>query len=108
MIRILFILLMFFGGSIQCQAKAVKIKPKGGVFQEPFYIKMSTDSNTVIYFTVDGSIPNTQSTLYSDSILVDDVLVLRAVTYVNGKKSNINTQSYFIGRSYALPIISIV
>jgi len=53
-------------------------------------------------------VPNTQSILYSDSILVEDVLVVRAVTYTKGKRSKINTQSYFTGREYALPIISVV
>ncbi|MFK8045317.1 MAG: CotH kinase family protein [Crocinitomicaceae bacterium] len=88
--------------------KEVKLSPKGGIFKKPLYVNMVTDSNTAIYYTIDGSIPNSQSLLYTDSILVKDVLVLRAITYINGKRSKVNTQSYFTGREFSLPIISVV
>ncbi|MFK8036834.1 MAG: CotH kinase family protein [Crocinitomicaceae bacterium] len=89
-------------------AKSVKLRPKGGIFEQAVYVKMTTDSNTTVYYTTDGSIPNTESILYVDSILVSGVKVLRAVTYINGKRSNINTQTYFTERPYTLPVVSVV
>ena len=82
--------------------------PKGGVFQGAFYVKMSTENNSTIYYTIDGTTPNRESSVYSDSILVEGVMILRAVTYVDGQRSDVNTQSYFEGRSYHLPIVSVV
>ena len=102
------LLILFFFQSTMGMSEGVNIKPTGGIFKGPVYVKMSTDSNTVIYYTVDGSSPSSQSFVYRDSIVVNDVLVLRAVTYINGRKGKINTQSYFAGRSYSLPVVSII
>jgi hypothetical protein len=91
-----------------CFGQGVKIKPKGGIYMEAVYVKMTSKDSGAIYFTTDGSLPNLSSAVYHDSLLLSNVTVLRAVTYIDGRRSEVNTQSFFIGRDYTLPVISIV
>ncbi len=91
-----------------CWSSGVKLVPNGGVFEQSFYVKMEAEGHSAIYYTTDGTAPGTGSSIYKDSILITDVTVLRAVTFIDGKRSDINTQSYFLGRTYTLPIVSVV
>ncbi|HPR16840.1 MAG TPA: CotH kinase family protein [Candidatus Cloacimonadota bacterium] len=69
-------------------------------------------SNETIYYTLDGSVPNPDSTdthIYSSPFTIDETTVVRACTYKNGYlPSPIETNSYFIGTEHYLPVISIV
>ncbi|MFD1553030.1 hypothetical protein DNU06_11930 [Putridiphycobacter roseus] len=89
-------------------AQKLKYYPTGGKFEAPVYVKLVADSAESIYYTLDGSAPHSGTTLYVDSIYVQDVAVIRAVAYQNGVRSKVKTQSYFCDRAYDLPIISIV
>ena len=39
-----------------------------------------------IYYTLDGSIPNNKSKLYKSTLVIDKSVILKAQTYINGKK----------------------
>lgn len=81
--------------------------PTGGVFSEGVDVVLSAEEGSSIYFTLDGSVPGSGSKRYKNPIKVSKVSVIRAVAYTNGKRSKINTQSYFCDREYSLPIISV-
>jgi hypothetical protein len=99
----IFVSLFSFWASAQ-----VDFSPMGGVFDDYVIVELSTSGNTTIYYTLDGSIPTSGSRKYSQPINIKKVGVIRAVTYVDGKKSKVITQSYFCDRDYSLPIISVV
>lgn len=112
---------------------------QGGFYEEDFELELTvSDSETLIFYTLDGSIPDENSLIYSKPISIqsheDDknhlslikttyfnpfkrsgeprtykATIVRARTYQNGVFSdNVLTQTYFISPDYTLPIISIV
>ena len=85
----------------------VEFMPTGGVFTEPVDVYLSAEEGSSIYYTLDGSIPGSGSMRYRNPIKVSKVSAIRAVAYTNGKRSDVNTQSYFCDREYSLPIISV-
>lgn len=107
---ILFIPLLIIGG-LRAQntdsITEVVFSKSGGFYYEPFEIKLDAGGETIFY-TLDGSIPNNGSKRYSSPILIDTTKVIRAVYYKNGKKTDIVTQSYIYGRTFDMPVVSIV
>jgi hypothetical protein len=99
----IFIFLISFGVSAQ-----VDFSPMGGVFDDGVIVELSSAENTTIYYTLDGSTPTSGSKKYTTPINIKKVGVIRAVTYIDGQKSKVITQSYFCDRAYTLPIISVV
>ncbi|MGV6860758.1 MAG: CotH kinase family protein [Putridiphycobacter sp.] len=102
---VLFIYIIFWGLLATAQ---VNFEPQGGLHNEPVQVKLSTDSSTTIYYTLDGSTPTSGSKKYNTPINIKKVGIIRAVTYINGKKSEVITQSYFCDRDYTLPVVSVV
>lgn len=91
----------------QIESVAIAFNPIGGVYSEQITVSLQSESNSIIYYTLDGSVPSTYSYKYSKPIKVNSVSVIRAITYIDGKKTDVITQSYFCDRAYSLPIISI-
>jgi hypothetical protein len=92
----------------QIESVAIAFNPIGGVYSEQITVSLQSESNSIIYYTLDGSVPSTYSYKYSKPIKVNSVSVIRAITYIDGKKTDVITQSYFCDRAYSLPIISIL
>jgi hypothetical protein len=65
-------------------------------------------SNAQIRYTLDGSLPNEQSTLYSGPVQLDATAVLRVRTFVAGiLPGPVTTGTYLIDDMPALPVVSI-
>jgi hypothetical protein len=81
-----------------------------GIYSNPFSLTLShVISGVKIYYTLDGSHPDTTSNLYTSPILIDSNRVVRAIAYQSGRpQSKIATRSYFISVPGKLPIMSIV
>lgn len=108
-----------------------------GFYDEPFYLEITSNaSGARIYYTLDGSEPspeNKSAFLYEKPIYIYDRTaeknieyiktsphwseprvpvfkgtVVRARVYWNNLESEVITKSYFVGRKYDLPVISIV
>jgi len=105
---VLNLLFLFFAAFVFGQEEVtLSFEPKGGKFEESISVILSSDSGASIYYTLDGSLPNSGSARYTKPIPVKEVSVIRAVAYSQGKRSSTITQSYFCDRAYSLPIISI-
>lgn len=86
----------------------VNFEPAGGFYEKSVSVSLSSNvSDARIFYTLDGSEPNSASSRYTTPINVSSVAVIRAVAYTNGKQSPIITNSYFCDRTYSLPVISI-
>ncbi len=82
-------------------------EPKGGPHTGPVSVQLIGDEGSKIYYTLDGSKPNSGSRRYRNPIKFDTSFVIRAISYLDGRRSEIKTQSYFCDHEYTLPIVSI-
>jgi uncharacterized repeat protein (TIGR03806 family) len=74
-----------------------KITPAGGNFGKTVTVSLSSpDPGAQIRYTVDGSVPGPQDTLYSAPITVDGPTVVRARAYKDGMTRSITAESVFI------------
>lgn len=56
--------------------RTTSVRPKfsveSGFYDEAFYLEMSSQSNSIIYYTLDGSIPDENSLVYEEPIFIDN------------------------------------
>ena len=82
---------------------------KEGVFNSsgPFFVALSGEGD--IYYTLDGSVPDSSDTLYREPIRVAETTILRAVCVEKGKiPSTCATFSYILDENDTLPVTSLV
>ncbi|MBM7613514.1 CotH kinase family protein [Alkaliphilus hydrothermalis] len=89
-----------------------------GFYPEGLYLTIeSTEIDSEIYYTLDGSTPTEKSLKYKGKILISpkgkEATIIRAKTVRQGyPDSDVNTQSYFVGayftKGFNMPIISLV
>lgn len=52
--------------------------------------------NAQIYFTIDGTQPNKESTLYTESFSIEETTTIKAIAFIEGTASEIATKTYTI------------
>ena len=81
----------------------------GGVYERDITVELTGPEGTDIYFTLDGSDPQTEGRhLYSRPIYLDNTTVVRAKC-VKGDNawSDIRTETFLIGEQFNLPVFSL-
>jgi hypothetical protein len=83
---------------------------QGGFYSGSQSLILSAESPAAeIYYTIDGTVPDTNSTLYETPLILDSTIAIRAITVEKDKiSSNIITQTYFIDEDINMPFISLV
>ncbi|MCK4746333.1 MAG: CotH kinase family protein, partial [Bacteroidales bacterium] len=82
--------------------------PEGGLYAGGQMISISSDAGSAIYYTTDGSIPTTESTVYKNPININGTEVFRAkVFHDNMLPSEVVTHTYIVDEPSTLPVISI-
>ena len=83
-----------------------------GIYTSPISVSITDLNNTTatIYYTLDGSDPNENSTLWNGTpIYIFQSKILRARSYVNGLiPSTISSSSYLFNVHHTTPIISVI
>ena len=80
-----------------------------GVYDGVGELKLTLSASGTIYYTLDGSIPNRGSAVYSDPISIDETTVVRACACEDGRQlSPCTTLSYIVNEGHSLPVISVV
>lgn len=100
----------------------VNFSHESGFYQKPFTLELSSLENATIYYTLDGSIPTTNSYVYKEGIFIDELIkektlskefsnliswyqprdnvksgmVVRAFAVKDGIKSDVITKTYFV------------
>ena len=71
--------------------------PKGGVYAEAQEVTISCETEGAsIYYTVDGTTPTVESTLYSGPITVETTTTIKAIAVVDGEESEVVSERYVI------------
>jgi hypothetical protein len=79
------------------QTYPVVFSPAGGIYNNFVEVSLSSpDEEADIYFTLDGSEPDTGSELYSDPFSIDETTEVRAVAVLDGNSSPVNSRTYEI------------
>lgn len=65
------------------------------------------DAGSTIRYTLDGSVPNTTSTLYSGPINIATTKVLRAKAFSTNEPSFTKSGTYFINVDHSMPVLSV-
>lgn len=96
------------GISSGIQASAPDFSPDGGLYFGGQSVTISADAGTTIRYTVDGSLPTLQSSIYTNPIFIATTTTLRARSFQdNMLPSPVVTHTYIINESSTLPVISI-
>ena len=82
----------------------------GGFYNQPLTVVISANEpDAEIRFTLDGSEPDSTSSVYNDPVNIDTTTVIRVIIYEKDKlPGKIITQTYFINEpDHDLPVLSI-
>ncbi len=110
-VRIIVFIWLFVGASSFVYAGdtlKVGFEPKGGFFESAQNIVLKSPvKGATIYYTTDGSEPSSSAVKYTGPISINKTTVIRAKAYVKGVNTEIQTNTYFVGRKFSLPVVSI-
>lgn len=80
----------------------------GGFYDSTFQVSLFHSEQAKIYYTLDGSQPNSRAALYQDAITIDQNTIVRAIAFTGTERSPIYSQSYlFDVPESTLPTLSI-
>ena len=85
-------------GGTQQNVSAPTFSPAGGVYGEPQTVTIScATAGATIYYTTDGSIPTTSSSVYSSPLTISETTTVKAMATKAGmNNSNVATATYTI------------
>ena len=81
----------------------------GGFFDAPFYLEITASSSEgVIRYTLDGSLPTAESSIYTDPLFIPSNRVVKAAFFTDSVSKNpVTTKTYLFKSSNGLPVFSI-
>lgn len=89
-------------------ANAPKVKKTSGIYNDIESISLEMQANGTIYYTLDGSVPDTNSSKYTGPILLSKTTVVRSINVEDNKiVSPVVTNSYIINENHTLPVMSV-
>lgn len=95
------------GIPIQELADEIIVSLSSGFYPSTISIEL-TAGDSKIYFTLDGSDPNSNSTEYNEPVSINNTTVLKAISIKDGYLNTpIIHQTYFINENTKLPVISL-
>jgi len=96
------------GGERSISAKPLSLEASG-VFNGVDSVTVSLYADGAIYYTTDGSMPDSSDTLYTEPFTLSETAVIRAVSIEEGRlKSESLDLSYIINEGHELPVVSLV
>ena len=86
----------------------IEFSPKGGFFDAPVSVELFLP-DAKIYYTTDGTAPYPSASMrYQKPIYLDSTKVIRAIAFIDGKKTNPISHTYFIREpETTLPVVSL-
>jgi hypothetical protein len=97
------------GVSQKTFAPAPRFSIPGGFYNGSRTVELSIEAGAQIKYTLDGSIPDEDSTAYTGPVQLDATAVLRARGFEKGALPGpVMTYTYFIDENITLPVVSVV
>ena len=91
-----------------CYADKPKLSADSGIYDQSFWLKSKSNNQTLRY-TLDGTLPNLESPVFPDSLLIDKTQTIRIAAFNNDcLPSRAKNYTYFINSTHSLPIFSII
>ena len=92
----------------QMTAASPEITPAGGTFAEPIEVTLSTStSDAQIRYTLDGSVPDENASLFNGSLVVEESVILNARTFKEDiLPSSAVSATYVIGNVTNIPPVA--
>lgn len=88
---------------------SVRFSKDAGVYNDAIRVSLEASiKDAKIYYTTDGTQPNTTKERYRKPISLRKNTVLQVVAYANGKKSKVFTRSYFFDEKTDFALVSLV
>lgn len=92
-------------------AKKPQVSTTAGFYSSAITVSLTTtEPNSSIRYTLDGTLPNPSSTLYTGPINITSTKVLKARTFSNNPSvlsSFVEFNTYFINVQHSLPVVSV-
>lgn len=86
-----------------------ELSVRSGFFNESIVLTITASGGEKIYYTLDGSTPNTRSNRYKEPIKIENTSILRAIAVAPGFHPSLPvTATYLIEEELGLPVLSIV
>lgn len=79
---------------------------KGGIHANPVVLKIKLDC-VQVYYSIDGTVPTSESIRFKESLKIEKTTVVRFKAYSKGKVIGQTTQTYIIGRTFDMAVVSI-
>lgn len=96
------------GGGYRRVCKTPVALTEDGVFENVSSVAVELQGEGDIYYTTDGSLPSTESSLYTGPISVGETCVVRAISAEAGAMpSRALTLNYIINEGHSLPVLSL-
>ena len=90
--------------------EAPVISQQAGFYDDPVTVTIEPEkTGDTVYYTLDGSVPDQNSTKYTGPVTIDTTSVLSARAFRNGYGPGpVTTKSFFVNMTHALPVVSII
>ncbi len=97
------------GLSTNEQAPPPEFSGTSGFYTSGQYLEINSSGGGEIHFTLDGSIPELNSPVYTSQLYIDSTTVIRTRVYTNELlPSSIISGSWFINEPTVLPVVSVI
>ena len=77
------------------------VSPESGEYESSVTVSISAEEGAEIRYTIDGSNPNEESTLYTEPLVLTTATTVKAIAVLNGIISNVSEASYTIFNMFA-------
>lgn len=88
------------------QAPTVSIDTPSGDYKTDKIVTITSQPGTTIYYTLDGSTPTTQSSVYSGPIKISESTVLKYIAVIDNHISEVGTSTYTISKTPVNPPVN--
>lgn len=97
------------GSGYAARAEMPALSPSGGRYNGTVPVTITAQPGTHIHYTLDGSVPDTRSALYTEPLVFEKTAVLRAVALSGALlPSAPAAATYFVGLDIAAPVVSLM
>ncbi len=73
-----------------------EISPPGGNFLKPVVVSLKSEPGAKIYYTLDGTVPTTDDTLYQQPFTLKNPTIVRAKAFKEGSTTSITAKEFFL------------